>query len=77
MESATWIIAIMTILYTIGTFLLWFVTRTNIKQSEQAFKLNVLAVFMLLQRPEYGMPRKEFEKYPEIKKAILPELKKF
>jgi hypothetical protein len=73
---ATWIIAIMTICYTIGTFLLWHVTRKNIKQSEEAFKLNVLTTFMFLQKPEYGMPQEEFDSYAKLKKAILPELEK-
>lgn len=76
MLIATWIIAIMTIFYTLGTFLLWHVTRTNIKQSEDAFKLNVLTTFMFLQKPEYGMPQKEFDRYAELKKAIWPELAK-
>lgn len=76
MITPTWIIAIMTIFYTSGTILLWLITRRNVKQSEQAFKLNVLTTFMLFQKPEYGMPQKEFDRYAVLKKAIFPELTK-
>jgi hypothetical protein len=68
--DANWVIAIMTIFYTIGTFLLWWVTRQNIKQAEESFKLNVLVSLMNINKPVYGMKQKYFDSYEKLSKAI-------
>lgn len=74
--EANWVIAIMTILYTIGTFLLWWVTRQNIKKAEEAFKLNGLVSLMNIHKPVYGMPQENFDKYQELSEAInIPLIK--
>ena len=39
MLDANWVIAIATIVYTGGTFLLWWTTRNNVKSMQQTFEL--------------------------------------
>lgn len=67
---ANWALVIITTAYTIGTFLLWWVTRQSIKQAEEAFKLNVLVSVMNINKPVYGMRQEDFDKYLELNKAI-------
>jgi hypothetical protein len=68
--DANWVIAVTTILYTIGTFLLWWVTRKNIKQTEESFKLNVLVSLMNIHKPVYGMKQEYFDKYSKLNESI-------
>lgn len=80
MTIATWIIAIATIAYTMGTFLLWSSTREALKQSQQAsklseeaFKLNIIVTLIGLHRPIWGTDQAMFEAdkkaYENIRKA--------
>ncbi len=85
--DATTIIAISTVAYTIGTFLLWWTTRSVINQSEKtsklseaAFKLNIPVTLIGIHRPTYGTDNALFkvdqEAYDAIRRAASTALRK-
>jgi hypothetical protein len=45
MIDATWVTAIATIIYTIGTFLLWWTTKNTLQAMENSFKLSFRQIF--------------------------------
>jgi hypothetical protein len=49
--SAEWITALATIVYTIGTFLLWFVTRGNLQATRDLFRLTLLVEYFQAREP--------------------------
>ena len=72
MEIATWIIAGTTIIYAIGTLLLWYTTRESIKQSVETHRLDILVALINLHKPVYGMQQESFNNYSEFIKGIEP-----
>lgn len=81
MSIATWIIAIATIFYTVGTFLLWKNNKRALEQSEkasrlseEAFKLNIMVTLIGLHRPIWGTDGAMFDAdkkaYENIRKAV-------
>jgi len=49
--SAEWVTAIATVVYTVGTFLLWLVTRRSLDATRELFRLNLLVEFYRAQEP--------------------------
>jgi hypothetical protein len=45
MIDPTWVTAIATIIYTVGTFLLWWTTKNTLRTMDNSFKLSFLQIF--------------------------------
>jgi hypothetical protein len=88
-ESINWnmVAALATIVYTFGTFLLWWVTRRSLQAMRDAFKLNfLLALQMKRQTPNsrdivdlqnWQYDREQLEAllrraFPEISEDLIP-----
>lgn len=56
--NADWIIAVATVVYTIGTFLLWLATRSSLKATQDLFRLTLLVEYYRAQEapPNVGHP---------------------
>lgn len=74
---ATVIIALSSVIYTIGTILLWRTTEKSIKlsekaaeQAEQVFILNLLGALVNLHKPEYGMDKSKYDNYEKFIKDV-------
>jgi hypothetical protein len=48
---AEWIIAAATVVYTIGTFLLWWATRKSLEATRDLFRLTLLVEYFRAQEP--------------------------
>ncbi len=49
--SADWITAAATVICTVGTFLLWFATRSSLKATQDLFRLTLLVEYYRAQEP--------------------------
>lgn len=75
------VIAVATVFYTIGTFLLWRTTRKSIDAMKDAFKLNFLVAVMESEAPYQGQdPRHDMlnrlyhqNRWKDILKQVFPD----
>ena len=87
MISAEWLTASATVVYTIGTFLLWRVTKRSLDATRDLFRLNLLVEYYRSQEPapNVGHPWERREvpekiehlrlKQQEAMKRAFPDLK--
>ncbi|MBI5187551.1 MAG: hypothetical protein HZA07_00535 [Nitrospirae bacterium] len=76
-----WILAIATVCYVIGTFLLWYTTRQMVKETRDVTKLYIPLLLTFIYKPTYGMSQNEYDKWCKdirnvIRGCMEPSLKK-
>ena len=49
--STDWIMAVATVIYTIGTFMLWWATRSSLEATRNLFRLTLLVEYYRAQEP--------------------------